>query len=211
MSTTRRGQSQTAILDHIKRSGSSTIPVMADALGLSVETVRTHLKALASDGLVVRLGRQRNGPGRPEIIYGLTDAAQRTFPDRGSEVLRDFAAYLEENGHEDLVEGFFDGELSRRRATVVERVEGLGGGERLTEVVRVLNDEGFMAEVEYDDADNPVLRLCHCPMREVVSVTRAPCRAELRFVRELLGKELSRVSYIPTGDTACCYAVREAV
>jgi predicted ArsR family transcriptional regulator len=43
-------------------------------------------------------------------------------------------------------------------------------------------------------------------MRQLVEATRAPCRAELGFVKELLGERLTRVSYIPSGDSACCYA-----
>jgi predicted ArsR family transcriptional regulator len=89
------------------------------------------------------------------------------------------------------------------------RVEDLSGEARLQEVARILTEEGFMAEVQTDDEGRRVLRLSHCPLRKLVDVTRAPCRAELSFVRELLGERLARVSYIPTGDSACCYTLVE--
>jgi predicted ArsR family transcriptional regulator len=50
-----------------------------------------------------------------------------------------------------------------------------------------------------------MLRLCHCPVRELVKVTMVPCRAEVGFVTELLGEKLTRVSYIPSGHAACSY------
>lgn len=201
------GPSQQAILLNLKRHGVASIPRLAEAVGLNVETVRGHLRSLESAGLAHRSGTRRSGPGRPEILYGLTDEAQSLFPDRQGELLRDFAAYVQEKGQPELVEGFFQQNVIRRRAAAMERVAGLVGKERLEEVARILSEQGFMAEIEHDDHDAPVLRLNHCPLRELVRTTTTPCRSELSFVRELLGEGLARVSYIPAGDAACCYAV----
>ena len=66
-----------------------------------------------------------------------------------------------------------------------------------------------IGEVQTDDEGKRVLRWSHCPLGQLVNVTKAPCRAELSFVRDLLGQRLSRVSYIPTGDSACCYTLVE--
>lgn len=210
MNPTRIGESQGRILDHLKRRGSGTIPELAEALELNVETIRTHVKALGSEGLVERRGRRSSGPGRPEIVYGLTGAADALFPDREGELLQDLAVWLEERGQAALVGSFFEEQVERRRAAVQERLQDLEGDARLEEVARVLSDEGFMAEVVTDESDRKLLRLCHCPMRKLVEVTRAPCRAELRFIREMLGDRLARVSYIPAGDSSCCYAAKGA-
>ena len=207
MIPTRIGESQGRILAQLKRRGSGTIPEMAESLGLSVETVRTHLTSLGSEGLVQRLGRRRSGPGRPEILYGLTEASQALFPNQEGRLLRDLAAFLEASGQTALVGKFFDAQVERRRAAVQRRLKGLGGDDRIEEVARVLSEEGFMADVVTDEAGRKLLRLCHCPLRRLVDVTQAPCRSELRFVREMLGKRLVRVSYIPSGDGSCSYAV----
>lgn len=199
------GESQQRALNHLKRRGSSTIPDIARSLGLNVETVRAHVRSLRSEGLVERVGRRRNGPGRPEVVYALTDAAEAFFPSLDGALLRDLAAHLEGAGHRALVEGFFEEYIAARRDAAMARVEGLEGDERLDEVARILSDEGFMAEIEIDEAGRRVLRLCHCPLRSVVAVTRTPCRVELDFVRELLGQRLARVSYIPSGDPSCSY------
>lgn len=203
------GESQQRILEHLKRRGSSTIPAIAADLDLNVETVRTHLRALGSEGLVQRVGSHRRGPGRPEILYGLTDAAEAWFPNREGEILHELAAFLEDDGARDTVNRFFATQVDRRRAAAMARVEGLEGDERLHEVARILTEDGFMAEVQIDAQGRRVLRLPHCPVRQLVRVTRAPCRAELSLVRDLLGERLARVSYIPTGDTACCYSLSE--
>lgn len=201
------GESQRRILGHLKRRGPGAIPAIAADLGLNVETVRAHLRALGSEGLVRRSGRRSGGRGRPEVIYELTAAAQPLFPSREGELLRDLAVYLEENGELDVLKRFFADRLSRRRGEAMKRVESLSGPARVEEVARILSEEGFMAEVETDASGRLTLRLCHCPIRELVAVTNLPCRAELGFVRELLGERPARVSYIPSGAAACCYAV----
>ena len=203
------GESQRRILEHLKRRGSSTIPVIAADLGLNVETVRTHLRSLGSDGFVARSGRRRSGRGRPEIVHDLTEAGEELFPNRESDVLHDLTRYLEDRGQRRVIVDFFEERVERRRAAALARVEGLEGDDRLDEVARILSEEGFMAEVRTDREGRRVLRLCHCPMRGLVEVTKAPCRTELGFVRELLGERLARISYIPSGDAACSYAISD--
>ena len=70
----------------------------------------------------------------------------------------------------------------------------------------LLSDYGFMAVVDHEN-DSPRLRLCHCPLLSLVEETTIPCKAEIGFVRELLGEELTRETYIPSGDSSCSYGV----
>jgi predicted ArsR family transcriptional regulator len=73
----------------------------------------------------------------------------------------------------------------------------------MAEVAAILTELGFMARSDGDAAS--MLHLCHCPIRDLVEVSKVPCRAELRFVRELLGQPLTRLAYIPAGDASCSY------
>lgn len=199
------GESRRAILSVLKETGGATVPVLSDVVELNVETVREHLGILREQGLVERRGTRAQGPGRPTVVYGLTETAESLFPRREAEVLRELAAFLTETGRADVLSEFFDRYLAGRREASLARVEGLEGEARLREAARILSEQGFMAVVE-EDGDSPRLRLCHCPLIELVEVSKVPCRAEVGFVRELLGEELTRVSYIPAGDAACSYA-----
>jgi predicted ArsR family transcriptional regulator len=203
------GESQRKILNHLKRSGLSTIRALAADLGLNVETVRTHVRSLRSDGLVRRAGSRRGGKGRPEILYELTESAEDWFPSREGEILEKLASYLERAGARDLVRGFFDEYVDERRAEALDRVAGLTGDARIQEVARILTEDGFMAQAGKDAKGRPVLSLSHCPMRRLVDVTKAPCRAELALVRELLGGRPVRIEYLPHGDAACSYVVAD--
>ena len=71
-------------------------------------------------------------------------------------------------------------------------------------MARILSELGFMAQIDQEEGE-PSLRLCHCPLRALVDVTRIPCVAEIGLIRELLGEELTRLSYIPAGAHSCSY------
>ncbi|HSW29640.1 MAG TPA: winged helix-turn-helix transcriptional regulator [Longimicrobiales bacterium] len=201
------------ILERLKRSGPSGIPELARAFSLSPESVRAHVRTLSEAGLVEASGTRSDGRGRPRHIWSLTRGAERLFPRREGELLRGLAIHLREAGHAEILTSFLDRFSSQRRDAAMGRLEGLRGHERLEEVARILTEEGYMAEIQPGTNGAPArLRLCHCPMRELVEATRAPCKAEVAFVRALVGRhlagpELTRVEHILEGGTACAYAV----
>jgi len=209
MQPTRMTPSHRALLDALKRRGRASVPQLAEELGLNIETIRDHLKTLVGQALVRREGAVRGGPGRPEIVYALTASAEELFPRREGEILRELGAYLLRHKHERLLRDFFTEYIDRRRAEAVSRVAHLEGRERLEEVARIFSELGFMPVIE-ERGDAPRLRLCHCPLRELVEATKIPCRAEIGFLTELLDEEMTRVSYIPEGDASCSYTSKEA-
>lgn len=205
------GDTQRRLLELLKREGEQGVGRLARSLGLAAETVRGHMNALAGRRLVERTGRRKEGPGRPEILFGLTDRAEALFPSEEGHLLRELTAYLVEEGEEELLEAFFEDRAAERREEARDRVRGLSGRERLQEVARILSEEGFMAEVvdpgEDEEAAGPRLRLCHCPLKEMVAVSRLPCHAEEAWIAELLGADPARTSWMPEGDRTCSYEV----
>lgn len=212
MQAGKRVGTQRHILDRLKRKGEASIPELAAELELSPETIRSHIRALSSEGLACSVGARRDGPGRPEGLYALTDGAEALFPRREGELLRELAAFLRAEGEDALLDTFLDRFADRRRDAALVRLDGLEGRARLDEVATILTEEGYMAEVaEGSPGEGPRLRLCHCPLRELVHVSHAPCKAEIGFVRSLVGGPLTRVEYLPDGDGACAYSIGEDV
>jgi len=205
MNETRR-----TLLLRLKRGGDMTLADLSPGFDLSVETLRSHLRALEAQGLVERSGLRRHGPGRPEVVYALSEEADRLFPQRDAEILRELASFLVRSGRREALESFFEERMARRRRAAVERVAGLDGRARMEAVADLLSEEGFMAEVVEGSDGGPELRLCHCPIRDLVAVSPLPCRAEIGLVRELLGEPLARRSYIPDGQPACSYGTGTA-
>lgn len=203
------GASQRALLEALKRRGESTLAELEGSLELASETVRSHLQALVGQGLVERSGVERSGPGRPRIRYRLSEAGDALFPRRDRELLRELAEFLIASGRGALLEEFFTDRLNRKRAEAEARLAGVPEDERLEAVARLLAEEGFLAEVVTDAAGRR-LRLAHCPLRELVEVSRLPCRAELALVGELVGRPLQRESFIPDGAPSCTYSIGPA-
>ncbi len=200
------GETQRRILGLIKRSGECTLARLEADFDLNRETLRTHLKSLVAMGLVERPGVHRKGPGRPHVLYRLTAAGEALFPRREGELLGELAAFLHEKGRRDLLEEFFERRLARRRRELAPRVAGLRGRDRLEAVAGILSEEGFVAEVVAGGAGTR-LRLCHCPLQDLVAVSDLPCRYEKRLVEGLLGERSRRDGFIPDGDYACAYAI----
>ncbi len=105
-----------------------------------------------------------------------------------------------------LAAAFLPRRLARRRRELAPRVARLRGRERLEAVAGILTEEGFVAEVVAGET-GPRLRLCHCPLRELVAVSELPCRFEKRLIEGLLGERSRREAFIPEGEHACTYAV----
>lgn len=215
METPELNGSQRAILDLLKHRGSTTVPRLAKALALNVETVRGHVNGLVREDLVRREDAIRDGPGRPEIVFGLTADAERLFPRREADILGRLAEFLRRTDHQSVLDEFFDEWIAEHRDAAMARVESLSGRARLDEVAAILSELGFMAVVEDGDGAEGIadedtsarLRLCHCPLRGLVEATKMPCRAEIGLVQELVGHELARESYIPAGDASCSYRI----
>lgn len=201
------GESQKAILDHLKRIGKATLADLETTTTLGRETLRDHLKVLSARGLVSRAGVKRAGPGRPQILYKLTANGHDLFPQEEGRLLRDLISFLEDNGKIDLVEDFFRHRIANLRANFEPTLRQSSDSDRLEQVAEVLSEQGFLAEVQTQSAGGPRLCIYHCPLWNLVSVSKLPCHSEMSLVGSLLDRELHRESFMPAGDATCTYSL----
>ena len=91
---------------------------------------------------------------------------------------------------------------------------GTHGGRRVEQVVGRQRGYHRLGPVEQRGEDEDpetgetVIRLCNCPLKSVIAVTRRPCAAEERFVSQLVDGTLERFAYMPDGDDSCSYRIR---
>ncbi len=201
------GASQRTLLELLKRRGEVTLAEVETGMEVARETVRSHLESLTAQRLIERAGVRRQGPGRPQVVYRLSAQGEALFPRREGEMLAELARYLLQGEHPELLEEFFAARTNLKRERLAHRLKGLETGERLDEIARSLSTEGYLAEAEPKDGEPFRLRLCHCPLRELVAVTHLPCRAERKLAEELLGRPLDRIQFMPDGDAFCTYAI----
>lgn len=201
-----------ALLIALRKRGEARAEELAEQLDVTVSAVRQHLQGLAAADLVAHR-EERAGPGRPRHVYRLAPAAEALFPRSYGELTVELLDYIGDEDP-DLVARAFE---RRRRARVErtrERLAGLDFDARVAEVARVLDEDGYLAEVERleGDADGPggwrILEH-NCAILAVAQRYGHACGAEIAFLREVLpDADVTRVSHILTGAHACTYEVR---
>ena len=202
-----------ALLVALRKRGEARAEELADGLGITVGAVRQHLHGLAAADLVEHR-EERPGPGRPRHVYRLAPAAEALFPRAYGELTVELLDYIGDEDPE-LIARAFD---RRRRARVertLMRLDGLRFDARVAEVARVLDEDGYLADVEPLPADGPGqpagwrIREHNCAILAVAQRYGHACGAEIAFLREVLpDADVTRVSHILTGAHACAYDVR---
>jgi predicted ArsR family transcriptional regulator len=144
-------------------------------VGLHANTVRFHLGVLADAGVVSSRAAERQTPGRPRVLYTLSDRAARD----GSEEYRLLATILA-----GTVSGLADGSARSEQAGhawgryLVSRplpLVQVSDGQAASAVADLLAQQGF--EPEQADAE---IRMHRCPSTTSPRRTRrssAPCTA----------------------------------
>lgn len=199
-----------ALLVALRKRGEARAEELAGELGITVGAVRQHLQGLAGADLVTHR-RDQPGPGRPRHVYRLGAAAEALFPRAYGELTVELLDYV---GEEDpaLVQRAFERRRQARVARVRERLAGLASFEaRVREVARVLDEDGYLADVERLPGGGGFrIRECNCAVLAVAQRYGHACATEIGFLRDVLPEaEVTRVSHILSGAHACVYEVRE--
>lgn len=203
------GETQRRLLLLLKRRGPSTTTELAADFDLATGTLREHLNSLDAHRLIERAGTRRGGPGRPQVLYRLSEAGEALFPSNEAELLVEFVKFLLSSDRAPVVEQFFRERTDQAYLEVARRLERMTADEREREAVRILRHAGFMPELRRDEATGEsIIQLCNCPLKSVIAVTRRPCAAEEEFVARLVDAEIERFAYLPDGDDSCSYRIR---
>jgi predicted ArsR family transcriptional regulator len=200
MTSDRAGGTRERILVLLRRHGRLSAPGLAQLLQLTSVGVRRHLAVLERDGLV-ESALQKPRRGRPTAVYRLTDAGLETFPRHYDEVAREALAFLKDRDAAALSQ-FLAWRNERLAASYAGRVEGATLAERTDALAEVLNEQGFMAEVEPTDGG---LRLCqhNCTVEHLATELPDLCASEAELFERLLGTRVERETTIVDGAVRC--------
>jgi DeoR family suf operon transcriptional repressor len=193
------------IIRLLKRRGPLPVEEIAEALAVTVSGARQHLSSLERDG-VVTYQRVRQGPGRPRHLYELTERGDALFPRRYAELLGELLGYVRE-ADPSLVDRLFARRSQRRFEAARPRLEDLSMGERVREVVRIMEEEGYYPELQREGEWRILVR--NCPVRVLGEKYSPACNSEISFLRKALPEtEVRRVSHQLNGQTCCAYEIR---
>lgn len=201
-----QSETKRRLLELMKRHGEVTLDDAMAVIDRARPTLREHLNQMGRDGLVARRTKKQ-GRGRPSMCYRMTSSAERLFPGREGPVFADFLSYLQEEGHADLIEAFFesfwDARLEAVRRRLSEPLESADTRQIVEALEAVLREGGFMPRVHVQE-ECVVVEECNCPFAQIVDATDLPCKSEGCFYEALFDR-VERTRHMPDGDTACAY------
>ena len=191
------------ILLALKKSGGMTAGELSELLGMTAMGIRRHLTTLERDGLVM-FDTQQRGFGRPSYLFELTPQAENLFPKTYHILANELLGYLDENELKRIFE-----QRSQRRIRVGRaRLSGLDTNEKVAELARMLDEEGYLAEAEQSSPNTWTIHLFNCALLDIAHRFRQACSSELELVRTLLPEaEVQRVHYMMNGDASCTYRI----
>ena len=199
-----RGPRAQIVLE-IKRSQPVTAKSLSEIFGVSTNAIRRHLKELELDGSVVYVREQR-GMGAPVYVYRLTPRGEALFPNRYEGALKDLLQHIEEKAGRGEINALFADQFRARADQLKTELADQPVEARLQRLVRILTEEGYMAE--WDSRDGAIRLAEHnCAIRAVAERYPEVCAAERRFLTEVLASQVERRTHITEGSNACEYAI----
>jgi DeoR family transcriptional regulator, suf operon transcriptional repressor len=199
-----RGPRAQIVLE-IKRSQPVTAKSLSAIFGVSTNAIRRHLKELELDGSVVYVREQR-GMGAPVYVYRLTPRGEALFPNRYEGALKDLLQHIEEKAGRGEISVLFADQFRSRADQLKTELADQPVEVRLQRLVRILTEEGYMAE--WDSRDGAIRLAEHnCAIRAVAERYPEVCAAERRFLTEVLASQVERRTHITEGSNACEYAI----
>ncbi|NES24265.1 MAG: iron-sulfur cluster biosynthesis transcriptional regulator SufR, partial [Symploca sp. SIO3E6] len=188
---------------------------LADALEISPQAIRRHLKELEGGGLIEHKQVQI-GMGRPQHLYQLSRKGRDRLPNRYD----DFAISLLDTLSETVDKEQFSTILQKqwqRKAQEYRKRLGKGSLEkRVTKLVQMRQAEGYMAEwhtLKPEDASsNSGIRYViiehNCAISQVAQSFPTVCGHELEmFAIALQDCHVERTHWINDGEHQCGYLV----
>lgn len=197
------------ILKLLKRNGPLPVEAVAEALGITVSGARQHLSGLEKDD-VVTYQRIREGPGRPRHLYQLTEHGDTLFPRGYEELTRELLGYVQE-ADPTLLDQLFQRRTQRRIREAHRRLEGLAFPEKIEELSRFLEEEGYMPQVVRLNGEDDGWRIVerNCAMKGLGERYRGACASEIGFIRRALPEaDVQRSAHVLNDKPCCAYDIR---
>lgn len=207
LSLARFGESSRDILLALKKRGEARADELARAVGITPSGVRQHLLSLRAAGFVAHRAVQA-GPGRPRYVYCLTALAEELFPKTYGQLTTELLGDLEEEDPE-ILQRIFQRRRRRRVQLARTRLAGKSFGERVAELARILDEDGYLADFE-KRSDGTYLIIEHnCAIWDVAAKYALACSTEFEFLRQVLPEaRIERVAHRVAGAYTCAYEIR---
>lgn len=198
------------ILNLLKRNNQLTVSIIAQDLNITEMAVRRHLNTLERDG-IVETTLHRQAMGRPTNVYHLSNIGQEMFPRNYDEFTIDILKDIEELAGNDKVKKLFEMRRERLKERYEKKLTMPDFEERVMELARIHNEQGYMTEVEKAEDGTYIFKEFNCPIAEVAKNFPSICKTEIDLFKEVLQTDHVVCEYCLTSgeDAHCEFRIRE--
>jgi predicted ArsR family transcriptional regulator len=202
------------ILDHLKTAGPTSAGNLGEILGITKMAALQHLHALEIQAVVKREAKP-GVCGRPTLLWSLTAAASKFFPDAHADLAVSLISCVNESLGPEALDKLIKARSRHQLENYRSEIKSTASlREKLEALAAIRSREGYMAAVErLRDRKGYLLVERHCPICIAATNCTGLCREELDVFRKLLGDrvEVKRTEHIVAGASRCAYAVSAAL
>jgi predicted ArsR family transcriptional regulator len=199
------GNSQQEVLNQLmERKSGATLDELVAAIGLSRTAVNQHLMVLEREGFIRKDAPRKTG-GRPMNVYVLTELGTNQFPKQYSWFSKLLIQTLRDQvGPEQVSQFMFDLGV-KLSSGLIPRLVGKNRTERIDEIVKIMNETGFIAKTTSpQDADKlPRVECQNCVYHDLSKDYPEVCRFDIGFLSGLMGADIEQQACVQRGDDVC--------
>lgn len=199
-------KTQMKVLEALKNKGECSLDQLVEALKEHKTSIRRALESLSSQGLIEKSFIQK-GRGRPALVVELTSESEKFFPSRESEILSGLIRYLMDQGHESLIQSYFEGYWEQKYQRVLKKMESQNEDttqKRLSALKSVLKEDGFYPQARIQK-NQVTVKECHCPLAAVAREVSIPCQLEAKLIAKVLKAKKVKVSPMGLERRECLF------
>lgn len=210
MNTSLQSSSKEAILQHLLKETQACAQDIAEAMNISTQAVRRHLKDLQEQGLI-EYDLVKVKTGRPQYLYSLSRQGRDRFPQSYGEFAVSFLDTLTETVGENEVSKVLQKQWEKKAQNYLQFMTGESLEEKVRQLVAMRKDEGYMAELFIIDK-HPLqffISEHNCAISEVAESYPQVCSHELEMFSSLFPEcEVERTNWIHQGEHHCGYLIK---
>jgi DeoR family transcriptional regulator, suf operon transcriptional repressor len=199
------GNSQREVLNQLlEHKLGATLDDLIASVGLSRTAVNQHLMTLEKEGYVRKAAPRKTG-GRPQNVYVLTEEGTNLFPKQYSWFSKLLIQTLREQIGEERVSQYMYDLGVKLSAGLIPRLVGKNRIERIAEIVKIMNETGFIARTTTpEDSDKlPRVECMNCVYHDLSKDYPEVCRFDIGFLSGLMGAEVEHQACVQRGADVC--------
>ncbi len=196
-----------SVLMLLKREPNATLGRVAQFLGTSRAAAWKHLARLEDEGLVQR-DYERGPKGRPHARFRLTPSSQQLFPQAYVQLSLGALGFIERTQGREAVVRMLEERARELREMHGSRLSGLDLSERVGELTRIRDEEGYMASSKRQRVTGFELLEYNCPILMIAEKYGEACDVERRLFRDMLCADVSVRHRVVAGDPVCRFMIR---